>query len=46
MIMSRRMRWAGPVGGMGKRGMHIGKWLETRRKGTTFETKTLMGGQY
>jgi hypothetical protein len=41
MIKSRRIRWAGHVAGMGRRGMHIadidGK---LRRKETTRKTKT------
>jgi hypothetical protein len=28
MIQSRRVRWAGQVAGMGRRGMHIGYWLD------------------
>jgi hypothetical protein len=32
MIMSRRMRWAGYVGRMGKRGIHIGYWLESQKE--------------
>jgi hypothetical protein len=28
MIKSRRMRWAGHVARMGRRGMHIGYWWE------------------
>jgi hypothetical protein len=28
MIKSRRMRWAGHVARMGRRGMHIGFWWE------------------
>jgi hypothetical protein len=32
MIKSRRMRWAGHVPEMGRRGMHVGYWWEARRK--------------
>jgi hypothetical protein len=33
MIKSRRMRWAGHVARMGRRGMHIGHWwTKTTRK--------------
>jgi hypothetical protein len=32
MIKSRRMRWAGHVARMGRRGMHIGYWWKARRK--------------
>jgi hypothetical protein len=35
MINLRRMRWAGHVARMGRRGMHVGFWWETRRKETT-----------
>jgi hypothetical protein len=30
MIKSRRKRWAGHVAGMGRRGMHIGYWWESK----------------
>jgi hypothetical protein len=32
MIKSRRMRWAGHVAGMGRRGPHIGFWWESQRE--------------
>jgi hypothetical protein len=32
MIKSRRMRWAGHVARMGRRGMHIGYWWETQKR--------------
>jgi hypothetical protein len=32
IIMSRRMRWAGHVARMGRRGTHIGYWWESQRK--------------
>jgi hypothetical protein len=32
MIKSRRMRWAGHVARMGRRGMHIGHWLESQKE--------------
>jgi hypothetical protein len=32
MIKSRRMRWAGHIAQMGRRGMHIGFWWETRKE--------------
>jgi hypothetical protein len=32
MIKSRRMRWAGHVALMGRRGMHIGYWWESHKK--------------
>jgi hypothetical protein len=33
MIMSRRLRLAGHVAQMGRRGMHIGYWWKAKRKG-------------
>jgi hypothetical protein len=32
MINSRRMRWAGHVARMGRRGMHIGYWWESQKE--------------
>jgi hypothetical protein len=32
MIKSRRMRWAGHVARMGRRGMHVGYWLGSRKE--------------
>jgi hypothetical protein len=32
MIKSRRMRWAGHVVRMGRRGMHIGYWWESQKE--------------
>jgi hypothetical protein len=32
MITSRRMRWAGHVARMGRRGMHIGYWWEIQKE--------------
>jgi hypothetical protein len=34
MIESIRMRWAGHVAHMWRKGMHIGFWWETKRKVT------------
>jgi hypothetical protein len=31
-IKSRRMRWAGHVARMGRRGMHIGYWWESQKQ--------------
>jgi hypothetical protein len=31
MIKSRRMRWAGHIAGMERRGMHIGSWWESQK---------------
>jgi hypothetical protein len=39
-IESRRMRLAGHVAGMGRKGMHIGYWWKARREETTGKTKT------
>jgi hypothetical protein len=33
MIKSRRMRWAGHVARMGRRGMHIGYWWGSQKEG-------------
>jgi hypothetical protein len=32
MIKSLRMRWAGHLACMGRRGMHIGYWWESQKK--------------
>jgi hypothetical protein len=32
MIKSRRMRWAGHVARMGRRGMHVGYWWEGQKE--------------
>jgi hypothetical protein len=32
MITLRRMRWAGHVARMGRRGKHIGYWLESQKE--------------
>jgi hypothetical protein len=29
---SRRMRWAGPVARLGRRGLHIGYWWESQKE--------------
>jgi hypothetical protein len=39
-IKSRRMRWAGHVARMGRRGTLIDYWWKTRGKETTRKTKT------
>jgi hypothetical protein len=31
-IKSRRMKWAGQVAGMGRRGIHIGYWWEIQKE--------------
>jgi hypothetical protein len=32
MIKSKRMRWAGHVARMGRRGMHVGYWWESQKR--------------
>jgi hypothetical protein len=32
MYKSRRLRWAGYVARMGRRGMHIGYWWESQKE--------------
>jgi hypothetical protein len=46
MMKSRRMRWAGHIARIGRRGMHIGIGGKARRKETTRKTKTEECGQY
>jgi hypothetical protein len=43
MIKSRRMRWAGHVARMGRRGMHIEYWLESRKEGDHWEDQDVGG---
>jgi hypothetical protein len=40
MIKSRRMRWAGHIASMGRKGMHTDNLLKVRSKETTRKTKT------
>jgi hypothetical protein len=40
ITQSRRMRWAGHVARMGRRGMRIDYWWESQRERTTRKTKT------
>jgi hypothetical protein len=42
MIKSRRMRWAGHVGRMGRRVMHIGYWWESQKE-TDYEDQDVGG---
>jgi hypothetical protein len=44
MIKSRRMRWAGHVARMGKRGILIGFWWESRKEGDHHEDIFVVGG--
>jgi acyl-coenzyme A synthetase/AMP-(fatty) acid ligase len=32
MIKSRRMRWAGHIARMGRRGMHVGYWWRSQKE--------------
>jgi hypothetical protein len=43
MIKSRRMRWAGHVAPIGRRGMHIGYWWESRKEGDHWEGQDVDG---
>jgi hypothetical protein len=43
MIKSRRMRWAGHVARMGRRGMHIGYWWEMQKERDHGEDKDVGG---
>jgi hypothetical protein len=44
MIKSRRIRWAGYIARMRRRGMHIGFWWESKDRYLR-KTKTKVGGQ-
>jgi hypothetical protein len=39
MVDSGRMRWAEHVARIGRRGMHVGFWWQTRRKETTMKAR-------
>jgi hypothetical protein len=43
MIKSRRMRWAGHVARMGRRGMHIGYWWESQKERDNYEDQDVVG---
>jgi hypothetical protein len=43
MIKSRRMRWAGYVARMGRRGMHIGYWWESQKERDHWEDQDVSG---
>jgi hypothetical protein len=43
MIKSRRMRWAGHVAPMGRRGMHIGYWWEIQEERDHWEDQDIGG---
>jgi hypothetical protein len=42
-IIKSRMRWAGYVARMGRRGMHIGYWRESRRERDHWEDQDVVG---
>jgi hypothetical protein len=46
MIKSRRMRWAGHVARMGRRGMHIGYWRKCQKERDHWEDQDVGGQQY
>jgi hypothetical protein len=43
MMKSRRMRWAGHVARMGRRGMHIGYWWGSQKERDHLEEKDVSG---
>jgi hypothetical protein len=43
MIKSRRMRWAGQVARIGRRGMHIGYWWESQKVRDHWEDQDVGG---
>jgi hypothetical protein len=43
LIKSRRMRWAGHVARMGRRGMHIGYWWEIQKERDHWEHQDVSG---
>jgi hypothetical protein len=43
MVKSRRMRLAGHVARMGRRGMHIRYWWESRKEGDHWEDQDVVG---
>jgi hypothetical protein len=44
MIKSKRMRWAGHVARMGRRGMHIGYWWESQKGSAPWVSEMLSAG--
>jgi hypothetical protein len=43
IIKSRRMRWAGHVGQIGRKGIHIGYWWESQKKRDHWEDQGVSG---
>jgi hypothetical protein len=43
IIKSRRMRWAGHVARMGRRGMHRGSWWESQKERDNYEDQNIGG---
>jgi hypothetical protein len=43
MFKSRKIRWTGPVTGMGRRGMHIGFWWESQKQKDHYEDLDVRG---
>jgi hypothetical protein len=43
MIKSRRMRWTGHVARIGRRGLYIGYWWESRKEGDHWEDQDVGG---
>jgi hypothetical protein len=43
MIKSKRMRWAGHVARMGRRGMHVGYWWESQKEREHREDQSVDG---
>jgi hypothetical protein len=43
MIKSKRIRWAGYVARMGREGMHVGYWWESRKEGDHCEDQDVGG---
>jgi hypothetical protein len=44
MIKSRRMRWAGHVARMGRKGMHIRYWWESQKVRDHWDDQDVVGG--
>jgi hypothetical protein len=42
-IKSRRVRWAGHIARMGRRGMHVGYWWESQKESAHWEDQDVGG---